>query len=167
MALSNRPILLILLPDLWNSMALRKPERLAVASNESEAGFFFLFLFLSLFELPETPFCGEIKSLFKLSSVRLRTCLLSMAFLADNDHEEKKRRRSLQIDNSVKRPFNRGSYFRVKRIVRRQTWPCAASSASSSLVPGPSQNRPQSVDCLSQFLLWPISCLFRWRCHRV
>ena len=172
MAPSHRPILFILLPDLWNSMALRKPERLAcVASNQSEAFFFFCFFFFCLFVFcccfSEAPFCGKMKSFFKLSSIRLRTCLLSMAFLVDNDHDEKKKWKRLEIDNSFKRPFNRGSYIRVKRIVRTQTWPYATFFASSSLVTGPSQSRPQSVDCLSQLLLGLISCLFPWLCHRV
>ena len=40
-----------------------------------------------------------------------------------------------------------------------QRWPYAASSESSSLVTSPRQNRLQTVNCLSQLLLWHISSL--------
>ena len=43
----------------------------------------------------------------------------------------------------------------------------AASSSRSSLVTGPSQNRLQIVNRLSQSLPWLISCLSLWPFHRV
>ena len=46
-----------------------------------------------------------------------------------------------------------------------QMWSCASSSASSSLDTSPSQNRLQTVNCLSQLILWIISCLFLWPSH--
>ena len=48
-----------------------------------------------------------------------------------------------------------------------QRWICATSSASSSLVTGPSQNRLQNVNYLSQHFLWLSSCLFLWPFHCV
>ena len=47
----------------------------------------------------------------------------------------------------------------ARQLILTQIWLSATSSASVSLVTGPSQNRLQTVNYLSQLLLWLISCL--------
>ena len=49
----------------------------------------------------------------------------------------------------------------------KQTWSCAAFSSSFSLATGPSQNRLQFVNYLSQLLLWLVACQPLWPSHCV